>query len=293
MGASLFTLMGRYGRHSILLAVAMAIVAMISAQASVSYAVNVISDYGAISTGGLRISWAALMLLVVARPPLSNYSFRQWCSLSLLGTAMAVMTVAFFVAISRLPQHLAVALEFCGPLLVAASAGRRWLAFLWPLLAGVGIVLLVLGDAGSAAGADETGIAFALLAAVGWGGYIVMMKKVGSDFPGLQGLSAATLVAALLALPFAAVESGTLLFPGRQVLLTAGLALLSPLAAYILEMQSLRRLPAASFGVLMSLEPAIAACAGWVLLGQAMEPGQMIGTGLVVVASIGVVRAVR
>ena len=281
------------GRHSVVLAVVMAIIAMVSAQASVSYAVNVISDYGAISTGGLRISWAALILLVVARPPILDYSIRQWRSLFLLGTAMAIMTVAFFLAIARLPQHLAVALEFCGPLLLAAATARRWVALLWPFLAGGGIVLLVLGDTGSAAVADGAGIAFALLAAVGWGGYIVMMKRVGSDFPGLQGLSVATAVAALLALPFSVVEAGTLLFPWRQILLTAGLALLSPLAAYVLEMQSLRRLPAASFGVLMSLEPAIAAGAGWVLLGQFMEPYQMVGTVLVVVASVGVVRAVQ
>ncbi len=275
------------------LAVGLAVAAMISVQTGVSLAVPVIQDYGPLSTSSLRLCWAALVLLIFVRPPLHRFSVAQWRAALVLGAGMAVMTLAFFLAIERLPQHLTVALEFCGPLMVAALGVRGWRALAWPLLAAVGILMLAWGDAHAQSGADPIGIAFALLAATGWGVYIVMMKKVGHAFPGLQGLAVSLLVAALLSLPFAVAESGSALFPGRQLVLTAGLAVLVPLVPYILEIQALRRLPAAAFGVLMSLEPAIGALSGWMILGQGMGAGQMLGVGLVVAASVGVVRAGR
>lgn len=270
------------------LAVGLAVASMISVQTGVSLAVPVIRDYGPLSTSSLRLCWAALVLLVFVRPPLHRFSTAQWRAALALGAGMMVMTLAFFLAIERLPQHLTVALEFCGPLWVAAVGTRGRRALAWPLLAAAGIVLLAWGDARAPMGADPVGIAFALLAATGWGVYIVMMKRIGHAFPGLQGLTASLLAAAVLSLPFAVAEAGTALFPGRQLVLTAGLAVLVPLVPYILEMQALRRLPAASFGVLMSLEPAIGAIAGWVILGQGMEAGQMLGVALVVAASVGV-----
>ena len=271
----------------------MAVAAMISVQTGVSLAVPVIRDYGALSTSSLRLFWAVLVLLLVVRPPMHRYGMAQWRAALMLGAGMAVMSLAFFLAIQRLPQHLAVALEFCGPLAVAALGARGWRAFVWPSLAAAGIVLLLAGDAGASGGVDPIGIGFALLAAAGWGVYIVMMKKVGNAFPGLEGLTASLMVAALLSLPLAVAETGTALLPVPQILFAAGLAVLVPLVPYVLELRALRRIPAAMFGVLMSLEPAIGATAGWVLLGQGMSPGQMLGTGLVVAASIGVVRAGR
>lgn len=270
------------------LAVGLAIAAMISVQTGVSLAVPVIRDYGPLSTSSLRLCWAALVLLVFVRPPLHRFGAAQWRAALALGTGMMVMTLAFFLAIERLPQHLTVALEFCGPLTVAAVGTRGRRALAWPLLAAAGIALLAWGDARAPVGADPVGIAFALLAATGWAVYIVMMKKIGHAFPGLQGLAASLLAAAVLSLPFAVAEAGTVLFPGRQLALTAGLAVLVPLVPYILEMQALRRLPAASFGVLMSLEPAIGAISGWIILGQGMDAGQMLGVALVVAASVGV-----
>jgi inner membrane transporter RhtA len=271
----------------------MAVASMASVQMGVSLAVPVLRDYGPLSTSSLRLCWAAVALLLWVRPPLHRLSAAQWRAALLLGAGMTVMTLAFFLAIERLPQHLTVALEFCGPLAVAAFGVRGWRALAWPLLAAGGILLLAWGDAHEGAGADPVGLGFALLAAAGWATYIVMMKRVGHGFPGLQGLSVSLLVAAVLSLPFAAAEAGGLHFPGRQLLLTAGLAVLVPLVPYILEIQSLRRLPAAAFGVLMSLEPAIGALSGWLILGQGMDGGQMLGVALVVAASIGVVRAAR
>ncbi len=275
------------------LAVFLAILAIVSVQIGVSLAVPVIHDYGPISTSSLRICWAALALCLFARPPLHRYGLAQWRAALMLGAGMAVMSVAFFLAVERLPQHLAVALEFCGPLTVAALGVRGRRALAWPLLAAVGIVLLVWGDAHAATGADPMGMAFALLAAMGWAVYIIMMKQVGHAFPGLQGLAASLLAAAVLSLPFAVVEVGPSLFPWQQFALAAGLAILVPLVPYVLEIHALRRLPAATFGVLMSLEPAIGAVSGWGILGQGMGVRQILGICLVVAASIGVVRAAR
>ncbi|MHA3904776.1 EamA family transporter [Castellaniella sp. WN] len=276
------------------LAVCLAVAAMVSVQTGVSLAVPVIHDYGALSTSSLRLCWAALALLLFVRPPLRRYGAAQWRAALILGAGMAVMSLAFFLAIERLPQHLTVALEFCGPLAVAALGGvRGWRALAWPLLAAAGIGLLVSGDARAAGGADPVGIVFALLAATGWGVYIVMMKKIGPAFPGLQGLAVSLAVAALLSLPFAVAEAGTIRFPREQLAYTAGLAVLVPLVPYILEINALRRMPAAMFGVLMSLEPAVGATTGWIFLGQGMSAGQVLGTGLVVAASVGVVRAGR
>ncbi len=150
------------------LAVCLAVAAMVSVQTGVSLAVPVIHEYGALSTSSLRLCWAALALLLFVRPPLHRYGAAQWRAALVLGAGMAVMSLAFFLAIERLPQHLTVALEFCGPLAVAALGARGWRALAWPLLAAAGIGLLVRGDAHAAGGADSAGIAFALLAAAGW-----------------------------------------------------------------------------------------------------------------------------
>lgn len=176
----------------------MAVAAVVSVQTGVSLAVPVIHDHGALSTSSLRLCWAALALLLFVRPPLRRYDAAQWRAALILGGGMAVMSLSFFLAIERLPQHLTVALEFCGPLAVAALGARGWRALAWPLLAAAGIGLLVSGDARMAGGVDPAGIAFALLAAAGWGVYIVMMKRIGPAFPGLQGLAVSLMVAALL-----------------------------------------------------------------------------------------------
>ncbi len=271
-------------------AVVLSLAAMASVQSGVSLSVPVIHEYGVLSTSSLRLCWAAVVLALVVRPPLHRYTRAQWRAALMLGAGMAVMTLTFFLAVERLPQHLAVALEFCGPLAVAVAGVRGARALAWPLLAAAGIVLLLWGDAHGASGADPAGVAFALLAAAGWATYIVMMKRVGTAFGGMQGLSVSLLVAAALALPLGILEAGTLRFPDGQLLWTAGLAVLVPLVPYMLEITALRRLSAAAFGVLMSLEPAVGALSGWIILGQAMTGAQVLGTFLVVCASVGAVR---
>ncbi len=263
---------------------------MVSVQSGVSLSVPVIREYGVVSTSSLRLCWAALVLMLIVRPPLHRFTREQWRAALVLGAGMSVMTICFFMAIARLPQHLAVALEFTGPLAVAVIGVRRAFALLWPLLAAAGIGLLVWGDAHSGGQVDLVGIVYALAAAVGWAVYIVMMKRVGTAFRGLQGLSVSLLVAAVMTLPLAVAEVGTWRFPNEQLVWAAALAVFVPLVPYVLEITALRRLTAAAFGVLMSLEPAVGALSGWIILGQAMTAAQILGTLLVVCASIGVVR---
>jgi len=252
---------------------------------------QVMQTLGVLPTSWLRLSWAAVLLLVVARPTIGPYTRRQWKSASLLGLASAAMTLLFFAAVDRIPLGLAVALEFLGPLGVATAAAwasrGRARALVWPLLALAGVVLLSRAFDGRVE--DVVGIACALGAAVGWAAYIVLTKKVGAAFPGLQGLAMSITVAALAAAPFGIATLEALPSP-MLLAATFGLALMVPLAPYACELVALRRLPTATFGVLMSLEPAIGALAGWLLLGQALTGAQVAGTVLVVAASLGASR---
>ncbi|MBV6273431.1 EamA family transporter [Alcaligenaceae bacterium CGII-47] len=266
----------------------MTLVAIMSVQTGVSLSLPVIQEFGVLSTSSLRLCWAALVLALFVRPPIHRYSRDQYRAALLLGAGMAVMTMAFFVALQTLPQYLTVAIEFCGPLMVAAWGARRVWALAWPLLAAAGIGLLLSGNIAQTGSISLYGIAFALLAATGWATYIVMMKRVGTAFRGLEGLATSLIVAALLTLPLGLIETGGRI-PPLQLGYTAGLALLVPLAPYILEINALRRLPASAFGILMSLEPAAGALTGWLILSQRMTFLQVLGIGLVVLASLGVI----
>jgi inner membrane transporter RhtA len=246
---------------------------------------------GVLPTSCMRLSWAGLLLLVLIRPPIRSYTRRQWRSALLLGLASAAMTLLFFAAVDRIPLGLAVAIEFLGPLGVATAAALRSggsaRASVWPLLALAGVVLLSRALDGRVE--DGLGIAFAIGAAVGWAAYIVLTQKVGAAFQGLQGLAMSITAAALFAAPFGVATLDAL--PSlAQLAATFGLALMVPLAPYACELVALRRLPTATFGILMSLEPAIGALAGWMLLDQALTGGQLAGTVLVVAASWGASR---
>lgn len=282
------TLSSTAHRRSVWLALIMTLVSITVVQTGVSLSVPVIHEYGVLSTSNLRLCWASLVLALIVRPPLHRYTRTQWRAALILGVAMSAMTLGFFIAVQTLPQHLTVAIEFCGPLMVAAWGARRVWALVWPLLAAIGIGLLLSGDMGQDGKIDLIGIAFALVAAAGWGTYIVMMKRVGTAFRGLEGLTTSLIVAVVLTFPLALIETGGV-FPPLQLGYTAGLAILIPLAPYVLEMGALRRLPASVFGILMSLEPAAGALAGWIILGQGMSFAQMVGVGLVICASLGVI----
>ncbi|HEX3634893.1 MAG TPA: EamA family transporter [Paraburkholderia sp.] len=266
------------------------LLSMSSVQFGAALSAPTMAAYGSLSTTWLRLCWAAVVLALLVRPRFFTYSRSHWFAAGALGAAMAGMTLCFFAALQRIPLGLAVAIDFLGPLSVATFAVRRARALLWPVLA-IGGVLLLSRDRVGWIG-EPLGVLLAFGAALGWGSYIVLMKKTGTVFAGLEGLSVSLIAAALVATPFGLAQGGIHIAAG-QIAATAGLAVLVPLLPYALEMVALRHMPAASFGILMSLEPAIGALAGFVVLHQPMGVPQIAGTLLVVAASVGAVVATR
>lgn len=258
---------------------------MSSIQFGSAFSATAIHAFGPSTTTFLRLVMAAVILALIVRPPMRSYSREQWKSAALLGATMAAMTLCFFAAIARIPLGLAVAIEFLGPLAVATwSLGKGW-RLVWPVAAFIGVVLLSHDGAGWVG--DPVGMLFAVGAGIGWGTYIILMKKTGAVFKGLEGLSMSLLFAAIAAAPFGLPRVAEAMNPeGLGMML--GLAILVPLFPYALEMIALRRMPMSAFGILMSLEPALGALAGFLVLSQPMTPLQMLGTALVVAASAGV-----
>jgi inner membrane transporter RhtA len=208
------------------------------------------------------------------------------------GLTLAAMNWSFYEAVDRLPLGPAVTIEFAGPLTVAILGSRRWLDLLWAMLAGGGVGLLAIGgsagsgDSGSS-GLDPVGVLLALAAGTCWACYILLSQRVGSIFTGLQGLAVALAVGAVLMVPAGLVEGGGALL--EPAVLGGGLAVavLSSLIPYSFELTALRRVRAATFGLLMSLEPGVAALAGIVVLGQRLRLSTLVAVLMVVAASIG------
>jgi inner membrane transporter RhtA len=264
--------------------VVMCLMSMGSIQFGAALSSSVIATYGVAGATWLRLAFAAIILAVVVRPPIRSYSRAQWLATLLLGTTTAAMTLCFFAAIQRLPLGLAIAIDFLGPLSVAVFGfGLTW-RLVWPLIAAAGILFLAHDGEGWVG--NLPGILFAAGSAIGWAVYILLTKKVGAVFKGLEGLSMSLLVAGVVSTPFG-LASTMGAFTPTGLLEVLGLAILVPLLPYALEMVALRRMPTASFGILMSLEPAIGALAGFLILAQPMTALQMLGTALVVAASAG------
>ncbi|NWB96585.1 EamA family transporter [Pseudomonas gingeri] len=272
-------------RRALLWAALLCVLSMVSVQFGAALSSPTMDTYGSLSTTWLRLCWAAAILALLVRPRLGRFSLSHWLAAGSLGLAMAVMTTCFFAAIQRIPLGLAIAIEFLGPLLVASLGVRSWRALIWPALAVAGVLLLARNEGGWVG--DPLGLLLAFGSAAGWAAYILMMKKVGRLFQGFEGLSMSLLAAALIATPLGLWQSGGHP-PLLQIASCAGLALFVPLLPYGLEMVALRRMPTASFGILMSAEPAVGALAGYLVLAQPMIPMQFAGTALVVSASLGV-----
>jgi inner membrane transporter RhtA len=236
----------------------------------------------------MRLAFAALVLLALTRPTLRGRSRRELLTAAGFGLVLGAMNWSFYEAIQLLPLGPAVTIEFAGPLAVAILGSRRLLDLLWVALAGGGVVLLAFGHpSGSAHSLNPRGILLALLAGTFWASYILLSQRVGSKFAGLQGLAIALSVAAVALLPAGLIQGGRALLD--PAVLGGGLlvALLSSLIPYSLELIALRRIRAATFGLLMSLEPAVAALAGLLLLGQQLRLRTVAALVMVVVASAG------
>ncbi|MFE9690291.1 DMT family transporter [Micromonospora sp. NPDC005806] len=236
----------------------------------------------------LRLTIGALLMLAVCRPRLRGHGRGDWAAVVAFGLALAGMNSIFYQAIERIPLGPAVTLEVLGPLALSVVTARRLAAWGWAALALAGVALLGQGGFDRL---DPVGAGLALAAGTMWAAYIVCSARVGGRFPRADGLALALTVATLVTLPFGLVGSGSRLWHPAVLGLGTGLALLASVLPYTLELLALRRLPTATFAVLMSLGPAIAALAGWLVLGQQLHPVEVLAIGLVVAASIGAVRA--
>ncbi|MQY29690.1 EamA family transporter [Nocardia aurantia] len=267
---------------------ALVLAGIVSTQVGAAVAKQLFALTGPVGAVGLRLSFAGLVLLVMWRRSLRV----GWRALPVVlgyGTVLATMNVTFYLALDRIPLGMAVTIEFLGPLAVALAGSRRWFDPVWALLAGAGVLFLVRSDGPVA----WTGVAFAAAAGACWAGYILLSAKLGEQTSGGGGLALAMAVGGLVTLPVGIVAIGPELL--RPAVLAAGLgvALLSSVLPYSVELEALRRIPPRVFGILMSLEPAVAAGAGLVVLGQPMSIVQWAGIGCVVAASAGATRSAR
>lgn len=255
---------------------ALVLLGVISLQVGAAFAKQLFATAGASGVVMLRLVFAALVLLVIWRPSL-RVDRRTLAVVAGYGAVLAGMNISIYQSFERIPLGIAVTIEFLGPLLVAVFGSRRKLDVAWALLAGAGVLLLARSDGGL----DWGGVAFALLAAVFWAGYILMGAKLGDRTTGGSGLALGMVFGALVSLPFGIPAAGTALLD--PMVLAAGLvvALMSSVVPYSLELEALRRIPARVFGILMSLEPAVAALAGLVVLGEALGIGQWVAIGCV------------
>ena len=265
---------------------ALALSAMLSVQLGSALSVPVIDTVGPAGTAWLRLSMGALIFLALARPPLRAVRRPDVPALLALGVTTGLVTIAFLAAIERIPLGTAVAVEFLGPLTVAAVRSHSRRALPWPALALSGVVLLTQPWHGAT---DAAGLGFAALAAIGWASYILLTQRIGDRFAGIGGLS--------LTVPIAAVTAAVVGIPqaaGHLTLgvlaATAGLAILLPVLPFAFEMLALRQMTATAFGTLMALEPAIGVLLGLLVLHQQPSPAQLAGILLVVLAGAGAQR---
>jgi inner membrane transporter RhtA len=265
-------------------AVGLVLAAASSLQVGAAFAVTLFDDLGPAGAAFLRLAFAAVVLWAIWRPRMRSQPPRDLRVAAAFGVALGLMNWSIYESIDRIPLGVAVTIEFAGPLLVAVIGSRRPLDGLWIALAAAGILLLADPGGGSI---DTLGVLFALTAAACWMAYIYLSKRTGLLFPGGSGLALAMVVGALVVLPAGVIQGGgSFAEPG---LLGSALvvALASSVLPYSLELEALRRLPEAVFGVLMSLEPAVAALAGLVVLGQDLGARELVAIGMVVVASAG------
>lgn len=235
----------------------------------------------------MRIVFAAIMLALLWRPSARGHTREDLWLIAAFGLSLAAMNFTFYESLDRIPLGPAVTCEFIGPLSVAVFGSRRALDVVWVLLAAAGILLLA---APSGSGLNAPGVVLALIAGGWWAAYILLTARVGRRFPGGNGLALAMAFAAVLILPVGIAQGGSHLLRPGIIAAGLGVAVLSSLIPYSLELEALRRLPARIFGVLMSLEPAAAAIAGLIVLGQVLKPNQWAGMALVIVASAGATR---
>jgi len=242
---------------------------------------------GAVGATLLRLGLAAIVLLAITRPKVRGWSRAQWRSVILYGVSLAGMNGFYYAALARLPLSAAVTFQFLGPLALSAALSRRWRDGGWVALALLGVLTLGLADRHGRGGLDPVGIALALVSAAFWALYIVAGSRASAAVPGRSGVAVAMTAGALVLLPFGALGAAHAVGRPGPMLLALGVALLASVVPYTLEFAAMRRAPRRVFGVLLSLDPALATLAGWLLLGQHSSPVAIAAVAVVITASVG------
>ena len=260
------------------------LIAIVSVQGGAAIAKGLFPVLGAAGTAGVRIGLSALMLLAAFRPPLRQLTAAQWRAVVPYGITLGAMNVLFYLSLARIPLGLAVTLEFIGPLGVAVAGSRRALDLVWVLLAGAGIALIAPWTAN---GVDPLGAAYALAAGGCWAAYIVLGGRLSRMLPGGAAVASGMIVATLTILPFAIGGGGLMQLTPALLVAGAFVALLSSALPYTCEMIALRSMPARTFSIFMSLEPAVAALCGLAFLSEHLGGVQWLSVALVIAASAG------
>lgn len=262
----------------------------LSVQFGAAFAALLFPRIGPLGAVTIRLVVAAVILVVAVRPRLRGHRRSDYAVVVAFGLVLAAMNASIYEAIARLPLGVAVTLEFLGPLGLALATSRRWRDVLWVVSAGGGVVLL---EGGSTSGLDWVGVVFALTAASCWVGYILLSGQTGRRFQKADGLALAMTVGAVVILPVGIAGAGGALARPTTLGIGALVALMSSVVPYTLELFALRRIGPGTFGILMSLDPALAAAAGVLVLAQRPGGWQLLGIALVVVASVGVTLEAR
>src|SRR5689334_1093405 len=264
---------------------ALVITGIASVQIGAAFAVKLFDDLGPSGTVLLRVAFAALILLAIWRPKWRVYSGSELRLAAIFGLTLAFMNLSFYEALNHIHLGVAVTIEFIGPLAVVLAGTRTKLDLLWAVFAATGVALL-----GGVSGANATGVFFAALAGVFWATYILVNARAGRVFPGGDGLAIAMTIAVIPLIPFGISDAGSNLLEPRLLAVGLAVAVLSSVIPYSVEVEALRRLKPSVFGVLMSLEPAMAALAGFIVLSQDLSALDVVAMGLVITASIGATR---
>lgn len=265
--------------------------AVLSVQFGGALAVTLLPIVGVSGSVTLRLLLAVIVLLAIARPRVRGYSRSDWLTVVAFGLALVGMNTAFYASLTRLHIGVAVTVEFIGPLLLAACLSRRRRDGVAVLAAAIGVVLISQVATTDWAHVDFLGLGLALLAGAAWAAYILLSARTGARFPRLDGLTLAMVVASAVIAPFGFLTAGAALVSTEALSRGLGIALLSSVLPYSLELLALRSLDAHVFGILLSLEPAVAALAGYLVLGQHLVMPQLVGMALVVFASTAITRS--
>lgn len=276
---------------SILFPVGLLLIAMASIQSGASLAKSMFPVVGAQGTTTLRLIFASVIMLILLRPWRAKFTASTLRTVIVYGMALGGMNLLFYMSLNTVPLGIAVALEFTGPLAVAIYASRRAMDFLWIGLAVIGLLLLIpTGD--SRSGIDLVGAAYALGAGVCWAVYILFGQKAGAD-NGIQTAALGVMIAALFVAPVGIVHAGATLLTPSLIPVAIGVAILSTVVPYTLEMVALTRIPARTFGTLMSMEPAFGALSGLLFLHEYLDLAQWLAIACIILASVGATLTMR